>query len=121
MEPAYHHLQFVLVDRRPGSFARGDVIVFRKEGIRGLLIKRVAACPGDRLRISDGILYVNDKAVQRSILIADAGRAEDNLTSGQYYVLGDNANHSIDSRFAEVGIVTADEIVGRVVFPISGG
>lgn len=37
------------------------------------------------------------------------------LAPGEYFVLGDNRNHSIDSRFAEVGIIPAASIAGKVI------
>ena len=40
------------------------------------------------------------------------------LAEDEYFVLGDNRNDSVDSRFAEVGYVRRSEIIGRVVFRI---
>src|SRR5436189_5559529 len=53
---------------------RGDVAVFKTDGIDGIApsqaaaiyVKRVAGEPGDRLRISDGKLYINDQHVALS-------------------------------------------------------
>lgn len=120
MEPAYHHLQFVLVDRVPRKYSRGEVIVFRKEKI-GQLIKRIVAVPGDSVQIVDGRLWVNGKSLPLADQIAFTGLAEEELTLNdhQFFVLGDNVNHSIDSRSAEVGNVTENEILGRVIFPAS--
>lgn len=119
MEPRYHHLQLVIVDKRPREYAAGDVIVFRKSGIDGVLIKRVAAGPGDRVRIAGGLLYVNGEPVPGMEGIKEAGRAERELLSGDgcFFVIGDNVNHSIDSRMAEIGDVLLEEILGRVIFP----
>ena len=116
MEPSYHHLQLVLVDKTARTYSRDDVIVFRKTGIRGLLIKRIAAGPGDHVRTAGGFLTVNGD------IHAKTGDSEDTATEillakNQYFVLGDNRDHSIDSRMDEVGIVTGEEIIGCVVFP----
>lgn len=121
MEPSYHHLQFVLLDKLPRKYVSGDVIVFRKDGIKGVLIKRIAACPGDRLQIIDGILTVNGEPQTAPMRIRNPGNAQDEivLDEGQYFVLGDNLNHSIDSRLDEVGNVSADDILGCVIFPVA--
>ena len=49
--------------------------------------------------------------------MTDGGLADSAVTleSGEYFVLGDNRNHSIDSRFAEVGIIPAASIAGKVI------
>ena len=44
---------------------RGDVVVFRNPNSGIVMIKRVAALPGDRLQIRRGQLYINEKAVKR--------------------------------------------------------
>ena len=47
----------------------------------------------------------------------DAGNAASPITlgAGEYFVLGDNRNASIDSRFDEVGIILSDHIIGKVI------
>jgi len=89
--------------RRP---RRGDVVVFRTDGIFSLppaqiYIKRVAGEPGDQLRISDGKLYVNGKhvaitnatgeiAYQMPTLAATRNMNTDTtVPDGCYFVLGD--------------------------------
>ena len=117
MEPSYHNLQLVLINKQIKSYSRGDVIVFRKKGISGLLIKRVVACPGDNLIIKDGTLFVNGQPVDDLPYIDIPGRAEKELSleEGYYFMLGDNVNHSIDSRSDEIGDVAQTQIIGRVV------
>ena len=80
------------------------------------------ALPGDTVRITDGILYVNGLPEQNTAqlpLMEDAGTAASDilLGPGEYFVLGDNRNASIDSRFDEVGIIYASTIKGKVLFP----
>ena len=79
--------------------------------------KRIAGLPGDRIQIRDGILFRNGKAVPKDFpIIEDAGAAEAAilLAPGEYFLLGDNRNHSRDSR--EFGPVAACYITNRVLF-----
>lgn len=122
MAPSYHNLQLVVLDKRIKNCEAGDVIAFRCEGLSSVLVKRVAAVPGDRVIISDGTLWVNDQissAFPTPRSIAEPGLLTEPLylNPGEYIVLGDNLPESKDSRYAEVGIVTASSILGRVIFP----
>ena len=117
MEPAYHSGQLVIIDKTADSYQVGDVVLFSCAGLDSTLIKRVAACPGDRVLIRDGQLYVNASAVQGYSGIAYAGAAAQEMTvpEGCYFVLGDNSAESKDSRYGEVGIISEENILGRVV------
>ena len=59
MEPTYHSFSLVLIDKRGSLPARGEVIIFRAQGLKSKLVKRVAGVPGDTLVIRDGNLLVN--------------------------------------------------------------
>ena len=107
---------------------RGDVVVFRTEGIDlaqpdTVYVKRVVGEPGDRLLLSDGKLFIND---QLMVLTNVAGPinysslplfgAQTNLTvpAGCYFVLGDNSLNSLDSRMW--GCVPRGNIMGRISY-----
>ena len=110
---------------------RGDVVVFRTDGIAALppatfYVKRIAGEPGDHLRISKGKLFVNDKQVSLSNAMGQivydlppsAGTfspmTDLTVPEGCYFVLGDNSTNSFDSRFW--GSVPRGNILGRVAF-----
>ena len=83
-------------------------------------IKRVIGLPGETVQIIDGYVFINDKKLDehygREVIEADKfGIAAEPITLGEdeYFVLGDNRNHSSDSREASVGVIHEDEFVGR--------
>lgn len=106
---------------------QGDVIVFLPNGNKKshYYVRRVVAVPGDTVQIKDGALYVNDELYKESTDVAsmeDAGIASDavKLEKDVYFVLGDNRNNSEDSRYANIGNVKRDYIIGKAWFRFSG-
>ena len=87
------------------------------------LVHRVIAKGGDSVDIHDGKVWVDGKSIdepyitgETSVLDDDAfaGRYPIEIPEGFYFVLGDNRNHSLDSRSTEVGLVKKEQIIGRV-------
>ena len=120
MAPSYHNFQLVVLDRHNRDFQRGEVAAFWCEGLSCVLLKRIAAVPGDKLVIHDGTLYVNDQVsdiYEEPGMFAYAGilTTETVLQQGEYLMLGDNAQESKDSRYPEVGIIPEDRIYGCVL------
>lgn len=120
MNPAFRDMQFVIIDKHSDVYTYGDVIVFRCSELDSVLIKRVVACPGDQVEIRDETLYINDvisSVFSQEGVFEYAGIAENSvcLEDGEYFVIGDNLEQSKDSRYAEVGCVRADDIIGRVI------
>jgi len=99
--------------------ARGDVIVFRypRDPAKSY-IKRVAGVPGDRVRIEDGVVFVNGRRLNEPYV---PEQYDDSRSYPQtvvpphcYFVLGDHRNLSNDSR--DFGPVDEDFIYGKAVF-----
>lgn len=119
MEPTYHHLQLVILEKQEKKYEYNDVIVFWCDSFDAYLVKRIVACPGDRVYIKDGVLYVNGciNEYYQGIKIDFSGIVEKEiiLSSEEYFVLGDNVAFSKDSRYIEVGLVNKDTILGKVL------
>lgn len=119
MYPAYRDMQPVVLEKQFGSLHAGEVAAFWCEGLHALLVKRVAAVPGDTVQVSGGYLYVNGQRCkgQAGKKISYAGIASVPLTlaEGEYFMLGDNYGSSKDSRHKEVGCAKQKDIVGRVL------
>lgn len=124
MEPSYHDGdRFVMekISYRMGVLERFDVIVFpRRENY--YLIKRIIGMPGETVQISaGGDIFINGRLLEEDYgmePIDDPGIAENGIILGEdeYFVLGDNRNHSADSRNAGIGNVSIDEITGKIVW-----
>jgi len=117
------HIPFVGSDDGDETFLfhgpqRGDVIVFRSPGNPERdFIKRIISVPGDRVRVEDGIVYVNDVPLEEDYITANSGRdleEEQVVPAGNYFVLGDNRANSSDSR--NWGFVPEENIIGKALF-----
>ena len=119
MQPTLKPGEFLLVNRvayKLGDPSIGDIIVFHAPGANDTdYIKRVIGLPGDQVRISDGIVYVNNQPLYEPF-IAEAPRYGGtwDVPLGEYFVLGDNRNNSSDSHMW--GFVPREDIVGRALF-----
>ncbi|MDH0292384.1 signal peptidase I [Pseudomonas sp. GD04087] len=103
-----------------GTPTAGDVVVFlNPKDPQHSYVKRIVAGPGDRVRISDGRLYLNDREIAQPYLLGAQNRAADSrrlvehrVPEEHYFLLGDNRDNSLDSRF--FGDVPRANLVGRV-------
>ncbi len=98
---------------------RGDVVVFRyPRDVSKSYIKRVIAVAGDRVRIDDGVVYVNDARLPEPYVPEDYWDArsypETVVPRNAYFLLGDHRNLSNDSR--DFGPVKEQYIYGKAVF-----
>ena len=125
MEPTLKEGQVVIVNKLEyyiKSPKRNDVIVYKQSNKEHSYfeIKRVIGLPGETVKIKNGIVYINDEAIKEKVkteAISNSGLAEEGvkLDDNEYFVLGDNRNDSEDSRFAGIGNVLKNEILGKAV------
>ena len=86
---------------------------------KNVWVKRVIGLPGDTLAFHDGKVWRNGKALDEPYINGpmDYSRAgEVKVPEGYVYCMGDNRNHSSDSRF--IGPVPIDHVLGKVVWEV---
>lgn len=96
---------------------RFDIIVFPySDGTR--FIKRIIGLPDETVQILDGKIYIDDEILVEDYGIkemVDSGSAANKIFLGddEYFVLGDNRNVSMDSRYENVGNIKRSDILGK--------
>lgn len=97
---------------------RGDIVVFHHpSGVHRDLVKRVIGLPGETIEIRAGVVYIDGRPLVEPYLAAGEAPIGDmaplRIPAGSYFVMGDNRNHSQDSRV--IGPIPADLIVGKAM------
>ncbi len=129
MEPTLYHGEYLWVDKfdyvinEPERF---DVVIFPVEyfGEDRHFVKRIIGLPGETVFIDEeGVIFINEQELKEGYgkeIIAPYTRqlAAEPITLGpdEYFVLGDNRNHSSDSRYESVGNIPREKILGRAAF-----
>jgi signal peptidase I len=96
---------------------RGDIIVLRPPMDSQVeFVKRLIGLPGDTILIKGGKVYVNDVMLNEPYIkeVPLSTYGPFTVPEGRYFVMGDNRNHSSDSRTGWT--ITREEIVGKAVF-----
>ncbi len=116
MEPTIMDGSLLLCDVTVKEYHIDDIVLIMIPNgtpFRYQLIKRIVAGPGDSVEIIDGELFVNGIKETRGFeRMEDPGIVSGRIVLGEneYFVLGDNRNHSSDSR--EYGLIQKDMIRG---------
>jgi len=124
MEPNFHNGELILTNKisyRIHPPERGDVIVFRAPPREDRdYIKRIIGLPGERVMVKDGRVYINGELLKEPYLPEGtrtkssyylAEGVEKVVPPNNYVVMGDNRDHSSDSR--EWGPVPFQNIIGK--------
>ena len=132
MYPTLHDRDLLLV-LRPGYQPRqGDVVVIHTGATlfsRDYIVKRVIGVPGETVEIDydantvtvDGETleepYLNYEEGDTMLPRDDRSTVSYTVPEGRVFVMGDNRNHSADSRSDNYGMIDRKQIVGRVILP----
>ena len=125
METTLHDEDSLFVDKISYRFhepERYDIVVFPFDD-ETYYIKRIIGLPGEAVSIVDGVIYINGVPLEENYGL-EAMSPDDNyyeqvtLGNDEYFVMGDNRNHSTDSRSSEVGFVKRDKIIGKATLRI---
>jgi signal peptidase I len=122
MEPNYRNSEWIIVEKLAYKFAnvrRGDIIVFQPPiSSTKSFIKRIIGLPGETVEIKDGAVDI--QKADGSIITLQEPYIKEPFSStytsivippNEYFVMGDNRNHSIDSRYG--WLVSGDKIIGK--------
>lgn len=117
MSPTLRDGQYVLVQECE-DYSIGDIVVFKNLQTGGNWIKRVIGVSGDTVKIIKGTneIYVNGKLIREDYLNELTTYENDifiKVPKGHLFVMGDNRNHSIDSR--EIGCINICNVDGKVI------
>lgn len=141
MEPTLHQDDQLVYSKLSG-IERGDIVIVRskikltdnelskmnmvqkwKIGDYKPLIKRVIAMAGDEVLIEDGQVFINGVDLTEEYIggVRTPGDVHiESIPEGHFFVMGDNRLNSLDSRSKRVGLVSEDQIEGKVfvrIFP----
>ncbi|MBP5461169.1 MAG: signal peptidase I [Lachnospiraceae bacterium] len=123
MDPTLMQDDRIVIDKmtyRIRDPKRNEIIVFLQGDSEHSFynIKRIIGLPGEKVRIAEGIVYINGEVLEEyanveNMLLPGLANYEITLGEDEYFVLGDARNNSEDSRYATVGNVKRSEIIGK--------
>jgi len=126
MNPTLHDQDLLVISRMLYQPVCGDIVVITKPNHQQKpLIKRVIATEGQTVDIDfdKGVVYVDGAALQEPYTAEPTYHSYDmvfpqTVPQGCVFAMGDNRNESWDSRAAEVGMIDARYILGKVIYRI---
>jgi len=100
---------------------RYDIILFKyPDNEEQNYVKRIIGTPGDVVQIKSGHVYVNGEELSEDYLKEPMAESETEETyvvpEGHYFMMGDNRNSSLDSRYWKNTYVAKDKILAKVIF-----
>lgn len=135
MNNTLHNGEYLIISDLGYKPEKGDIVVVQNITLSGdysePLVKRVIAVGGDTIRFdfsnpNDWKLYVNGEEVDQSyayfdkysVTIRPTWDIPEVIPEGYIFVMGDNRNHSGDSRSKEVGLIDERCIIGHALFRV---
>ena len=105
MEPTLKENSFIIGTRIYSDLSVGDIVVFHHNGV--LMVKRIAAGPGD-------VIDLSQVSFMENLVPPDRGWECITVPEGCYYLLGDNQSDSLDSRYWDEPFVASADIVAKL-------
>ena len=112
----------IVVSLKGAEFRQGDLVAFYIGN--KILVKRVIAGPGETVDIDEeGNVSIDGRRLQEPYLTEKAfGDANIQLPyqvpENRYFCMGDHRATSVDSRHQEIGCISQEQIVGKIVFRV---
>lgn len=121
MKPAYNEGDLV-VSIKTTNLKQGDIIAFYHGN--KILVKRVIASAGSWVEMDEeGNVYVDgnlldEPYINKKILGDYDIKFPYQVPDGHWFVLGDERSESIDSRNSEIGCISNEDVIGKIIFRI---
>lgn len=112
MEPNYEDGNIVLGEKHYDYLSRFDVVVINSDSVDNILIKRIIGLPNDTIEYVNNQLFVNGEYAVDLFGMGFTENYKIELGPDEYFCLGDNREHSWDSRL--YGTFTKKEIIAKV-------
>lgn len=129
MKPTLNHADRIILTASYFEPSNGDIVVTCQpceEPVPDVLVKRVIATEGQKVNIDfvRGVVYVDGVALDEPYINEPTHDREDfyapvTVPEGYVFVMGDNRNHSTDSRDNRVGLIKEEYILGKALFRIA--
>lgn len=113
-----------------GDYEAGDIVIIQRESFRDgePIVKRIIATEGQTVDIdfAAGNVYVDGELLEEDYIneptyVEEGTEFSLTVPEGSIFVMGDNRNHSSDSRSSDLGTVDTRYVIGRAVFLLFPG
>lgn len=99
---------------------RGDVVIFPyPDDPKINYVKRIIGMPGETVEIHDGGVYINGEILDETGYLKVTTEGDFGpfvVPEDSYFMMGDNRNFSLDSRYWENKYVKKEDIIAKVIF-----